>query len=529
MLAEVYIVRGRDAGKALELGPGASISVGRSFSNDVRLRDPQVSRVHFRVDVTATAVLIQNLSTGNGTYVNDQRVQRGHLADGDTVKIGSTELRILVEHESERRPHAPPPPPIRRPGRPKGVPIVDEDELEAGSEGEADPVDAEEEAAPVEASKPKPFELDLPTDIVDTPKVEEPPAENLRETLDDELPDLREILAEAPASAPLSVPDDDEDDDEQDLDDLLETRPSEPELEPAKRDGAVDEATRDLIPGFRIEAVLGGGSRGTIVYRATQLSLDRPVAIKALVQKDGVGERAIGRFLRESAAISRLPHPTIVTIHDAGRAGEARYLVMELLPGGSFATKLDAVGRLSAGEAVAIVLELARALAFAHERGIVHRGVNPWNVLADATGRWKLVDFGAARDLVRGGSGKTTFLPAPLPSMAYLAPEQLERAGQGDARSDIYSLAAVLHRAISGVPPIAGKTQAALAAAVAKATPAPLEGGDVTERLSQLVARALSKEPGLRPATMRDLATELEAWAVPSPKPRDAKPKARPR
>jgi serine/threonine-protein kinase len=139
--------------------------------------------------------------------------------------------------------------------------------------------------------------------------------------------------------------------------------------------------------------------------------------------------------------------------------------------------------------------------------------VNPWNVLRSAAGGWKLVDFGAARDLARGGSGKTAFLPAPLPQVAYLAPEQVLGAGKGDPRSDVWSLGALLHRLLSGRAPFEAKSTAALAAAISKGDRAKLDGS-APASLVALVDRCLSIEPEARFQSGAELALELERAAV---------------
>src|SRR5262249_24073962 len=156
-------------------------------------------------------------------------------------------------------------------------------------------------------------------------------------------------------------------------------------------------------------------------------------------------------------------------------------------------------------------------LAFAHERGIAHRGVNPWNVLRSAAGGWKLVDFGAARDLARGGSGKTAFLPAPLPQVAYLAPAQVLGAGQGGPGSDVGSLGALPHRLLSGRAPFEAKSAVALAAAISKGDRAKLDGS-APASLAAVVDRCLSIEPEARFQTGAELALALErAAAEPAP------------
>ncbi len=457
MLAELYVVKGREAGKALELTPGSTVSFGRALSNDVRIRDAQVSRVHCRFECTESELKLKDTS-GNGTVINDQRIKglEVPLKDGDVVKLGMTEIRVLVEtaEEAEERREAE----LQKPESDTGTPQLSDSTTDdavrqtvARTLGQQKITLAERE----ERKKARARRADVPP-----PPGESPSGEGSAESTS---------LTALPERTPAP--------------------PTQGHL-------------REVIPGYRIEAKLGGGGRrGTVVYRALQLSLDRPVALKCLLPHGEKSERDLARFLREAAAIARLPHPNIVTIHDAGRAGDRRYIVMELLPGGSAADRIEDQGPFPLGEALALGLDVARGLAFAHDRGIIHRSVRPANVLRDAAGVWKLVDFGLSKDVVHGGGGETSFLDAPLEAVAYLAPEQVSPGRTGgagapstqseqstsaaaDARSDVYSTGALLYHALTGKPPYWGESIGEIASLLSR-------GGFALEPLAAVAPDAL--------------------------------------
>jgi hypothetical protein len=450
MLAELYVVRGRESGKALELGPGSSVSCGRALSNDLRVRDPQVSRIHCRIECGEDEVRLKDTS-GNGTFVNDERIEdEVVLHDDDRVRLGSTELRVLIETDDEAHDHANLPGAEQPPSSAEAV-------VESLAETAIDQV--RPSSTPAAASSLSAGPRSAPRARARRPDV---------------APDA---LAPANLPPPLGAT---------------------PRAAPSHHDTETGLAPlREIIPGYRIESKLGGGGRrGTVVYRALQLALDRSVALKVLLPT--AREADLGRFLRESAAVARLPHPNIVTIHDAGRSGERRYIVMELLGGGSVEDRLDD-GPLRDEDAVTLGADVARALAFAHVHGIVHRGVRPANVLRDAFGTWKLVDFGLSKDLVRGSGSETSFLDAPPKSLCYLAPEQLEHGG-GDARSDVYGLGAVLYHGLVGRPPFGGINLGEVIDALARKSEPEWEPLVRAARppLAAIVRRCLERDPARR-------------------------------
>jgi pSer/pThr/pTyr-binding forkhead associated (FHA) protein len=503
VLAELYVIKGRETGKALELSPGSSVSFGRALSNDVRIRDAQVSRCHCRFECTEQGLSLKDMS-GNGTFVNADRIKGAlvPLKDGDTVRLGSTEIRVLIETEEEARARSESV--AARPSEAPAESIVSESTVEdvvkpgspqARTLGQPKITLAElnelKKTRARRADTPPPAPAAAAT-VAPAPETRVPPT-TTDLAVDEESEEAGSTVGLLPALPPEPE----------------EKKTAGPDSPPAAHEAG---HLREVIPGYRIEAKLGGGGRrGTVVYRALQLALDRPVALKVLLPGAAASEKDLGRFLREAASIARLPHPNVVTIHDAGRAGERRYIVMELLTGGSLSDLLEDQQSLPLDETLLLASDVGRALAFAHARGIVHRSIRPVNVLRDAHATWKLVDFGLAKDVMRGGGGETNYIDAPLEAIAYLAPEQVKQGGAVDARSDVYSAGALLYHALTGKPPFWGDSVATIAAQIGGEPPLEPLLDKAPGALANVVKKCLSQDPGARYEDGQTFLKELAA------------------
>jgi len=249
------------------------------------------------------------------------------------------------------------------------------------------------------------------------------------------------------------------------------------------------------------------------VYEAWSPVLDRKVALKVLDPGGPVVPEDTARFATEARAVARLDHPAIVAVHDAGAERGRPYLVMELVAGEALSARLARRGPLEPVAAAALVRDLARAVAHAHERGVLHRDLKPGNVLLDAEGRPRLTDFGLAR--VAGPWRGLTRTGDVLGTPAYMAPEQaLGHHRAVDARTDLYGLGAILYEALTGRPPFAGDSFVEVVQKVVETratAPSVLRPG-LDPALEAVCARAMAKTPADRPASAADLAAELEAW-----------------
>src|SRR5687768_9996565 len=240
-----------------------------------------------------------------------------------------------------------------------------------------------------------------------------------------------------------------------------------------------------------------------LVYLAEDLKHRRQVAIKVL--KPELAATIGGeRFLREIEIAARLSHPHILPLFDSGAAGDLLYYVMPFVPGESLRSKLARERQLQTDEALRLTREIASAIGFAHQQGIVHRDIKPENILL-ADGIALVADFGIARALRSsradndGAANTLTVTGLALGTPAYMSPEQFT-ADDVDGRSDIYSLGCVLYEMIAGEPPFTSSTIDALLRMHLTTEPRPLSELRPTVPLGlvRVVARALAKDPADR-------------------------------
>ncbi|PWT82886.1 MAG: hypothetical protein C5B58_07475 [Acidobacteria bacterium] len=264
---------------------------------------------------------------------------------------------------------------------------------------------------------------------------------------------------------------------------------------------------------YRIEALLGRGGMGT-VYRALDLKLNRPVAIKVL-SSQLADKSTRRRFQREAQMASALNHPHILTVHDAGEFEGRQYLVTEYVDGGTLRDWAKVKER-DWREGVELLLGVADSLAVAHEARILHRDIKPANILVSKRGYAKLADFGlaklaahavAADEDVCTATTETTLPGLIMGTFAYMSPEQAS-GGAVDARSDIFSFGIVLYEVIAGCRPFMGATELETLQAIRHSIPQPLSE-DVPLLLQRLVLKVLDKDPAERYQTMRDLVVDL--------------------
>ena len=276
--------------------------------------------------------------------------------------------------------------------------------------------------------------------------------------------------------------------------------PASPSTSDATRTGQLTQA--DLAPGtmlagrFRIEGLLGIGGMG-VVYRATDIALGVPVAIKVLRPEIAVRPDAFERFRNELLLARQVSSPHVLRIHDIARDGERWLISMDLVEGRPLDRLLDERGPLPVDEALAIARQVALGLGAAHAQGVVHRDLKPSNVLVGAEGRAWVGDFGIARSL--GDSGGLTRTGQVIGTPDYLSPEQA-RAEPVDARSDLYALGLLLFEMLSGRLPFAGGTPAEALTQRMVATPPPIRSvrADVPAWVERLLERLLQARPSRR-------------------------------
>ncbi len=264
---------------------------------------------------------------------------------------------------------------------------------------------------------------------------------------------------------------------------------------------------------YRIEAKLGAGGMG-VVYRARDTRLERPVALKLIGERMAGDTTARARLLREARSASALNHPNICTIYEVGEAEGQAYIAMELVEGRPLSAMVPAEG-LALESVLRYGVQVADALAHAHERGIIHRDLKAANVAITPEGRVKVLDFGLAKRMHNAELAEATRSTASLTeagvaagTLHYMAPEVL-RGEPADARSDIWALGIVLHEMASGKLPFEGKTGYEVSSAILSRPPEPLPTG-VPAVLRNIIARCLVKEPGQRYQRAGEVRAALE-------------------
>ncbi len=264
----------------------------------------------------------------------------------------------------------------------------------------------------------------------------------------------------------------------------------------------------ELIAGrYELEKLVGSGGMSN-VFKAHDRLLERTVALKILHEQFTRDEDYVERFRREARAVARLAHPNIVTVIDRGEQDGRQFIVFEYIDGPNL-KDLTRDGPLEVRDAIGLTLQVARALSFAHDRGLVHRDVKPQNVLLNEDGQAKVTDFGIARSLDVQGVTQTGTV---LGTSDYIAPEQA-RGQKVDPKTDIYSLGAVLYELLVGEVPFSGDNFVAVAMRhVNEPVPSVLEARpDCPARLDFAIQRAMAKDPDDRFQSMDELVAELEA------------------
>ncbi len=260
---------------------------------------------------------------------------------------------------------------------------------------------------------------------------------------------------------------------------------------------------------YKVVQELGKGAMG-VVFKAHDPRIDRMVALKVLREDRVASEAFLKRFLKEAMAIGRLSHPNIVTVYDVGRDQGTVFIAMEFLEG----KPLDEIlkeRRLEFSEIVDMGVQMADAVHYAHQKGIVHRDIKPSNIIVTHEGQLKITDFGIAR-IEEPNAPQLTQAGEILGTPYYMSPEQL-MGKPVDGRSDIFSMGVMLYEMAAEKRPFTGKSLPSIFNAIAQQIPEPpgrLEQ-KVPARLSGIILKALEKDPEKRFATAKEIADDLRA------------------
>ena len=276
-----------------------------------------------------------------------------------------------------------------------------------------------------------------------------------------------------------------------------------------------------LVGHYEIVEHLGCGGMGE-VYKAMDAKLGRSVAIKVLNEKFACDELNLQRFVREAKAASSLNHPNILVIHEIDEAEGSPFIVSEFVLGATLREIISQGQRHRVSERLDIAIQIASALAAAHEARIVHRDIKPENIMVRPDGYVKILDFGLAKLVGIDGSfvqtegdtaiGNPTAKGVIMGTVNYMSPEQA-KGEQVNPRSDIFSLGVVIYEMIAGVPPFKGESMSDSFANLLRSEPRPLSDFDSTlpPQLSLIVNKALRKDKSERYQAVNDLLNDLKS------------------
>jgi serine/threonine protein kinase/WD40 repeat protein len=283
------------------------------------------------------------------------------------------------------------------------------------------------------------------------------------------------------------------------------------------RGTATESAERSVrfFGDYEILEELARGAMG-VVYRARQVSLNRPVALKTILTGERASAAERQRFQIEAEAAARLDHPNIVPIYEVGEHDGQHYYSMKLIAGGSLARRLPrggGSGEAARREAATWIAKTARAVHYAHQRGVLHRDLKPTNILIDDAGEPHVTDFGLAR--IVEDESRLTVTETILGTPAYMAPElAVGHARESTIAVDVYSLGAILYELLVGRPPFRAETMLETIRQVAQSEPPRLRSidPDMDRDLETICLKCIQKEPSRRYGTAEELADDLERW-----------------
>jgi serine/threonine protein kinase len=262
--------------------------------------------------------------------------------------------------------------------------------------------------------------------------------------------------------------------------------------------------TGTIVAGYRVDGLLDEGSMGA-VYRATQLSLTRTVALKILSSEFGEDPGYRERFRREGQLQATLDHPHVITVYEAGETEHGLFLAMRLIRGPTL-KEMIVSEELDADRSLTILGQVADALDSAHEVGLIHRDVKPQNILVGAGDHAYLADFGLTKAV---GEGRLTATGQFVGTIDYVAPEQIQ-GEDASVRSDVYALTGVIHECLTGAVPFSRSTEAAVLYAHVADPPPKLseQRPDLPEALDEVIAKGMAKQPEDRYTTASELLRE---------------------
>ncbi len=302
-------------------------------------------------------------------------------------------------------------------------------------------------------------------------------------------------------------------------------QPDQVPTEPAPQEPSVTQRIGD----FELVEKIGQGGMGS-VYKARQISMDRPVALKLLPENLARDPQFVSRFYREARASARLDHPNVIRGIAVGEVEGSHYFAMEYVQGKSLSQILKEQPQLPMDKVLDIMLQVTRALGHAHARDIIHRDLKPGNILITDDGVAKLADLGLAKRLDSAVSALTQS-GSGMGTPYYMPPEQARDAKRADKASDVYALGATFYHIATGQVPFSGDTPAHVLMAHLKETAAPAHKvrQEIPERLSLVIGKMMAKDPLNRFPDAGAVLEALEKVTLPKAKPAKAPPAETPK
>jgi hypothetical protein len=487
MSAQLEVIAGADKGRIfpLALTPGAPLVLGRGRQSATRLNDPHVSRVHCQIEFRGDDLILKDLNSVGGTFVNDRAIGEHVLQSGDILRLGETLLRFERQDIADQQ--TLPPPQVQSP-IPMSLPLDD-------------PPPPPRWTPPPQAQPAIPMALPL----------DDPPAPPKRKTAPKPPLPSAPILDVLPAGSddlPAAIP---IDDDEPDI------MPASPALKllPGERLGELSGA---VLGHYKLGEVLARGQSG-VIFRAWDLKRPRDAAVKVLRPEFARDDVEVQRFIRSMKTTMPLRHPNLVSLYGAGKRGPYCWVAMEFIDGESLTQviqRIGVAGMLDWRHAFRIAVHLGRALQFAHRKHIVHRNLTPQNVMIQHSDRAaKLGDLMLAKAIEGSMAQQITQSNEVLGDLRYMSPEQTFGPERLDARSDLYSLGAMLYAALTGQPPFEGDN---LIETITKIRQAPVVMPkkfqmSIPDAFQSIVLRLLAKRPEDRYQSADEMLQELERVA----------------
>ena len=516
MRVEIRFVRGSLAGHALPLDDNATIVIGRGEDTTLRIQDPSLSRRHCQIVNSPRGPMIADLGSANGTLVNGQRIaQWTPLVPGSRIVLGSSELELALPAVAPgpstgpgglRPPRSPGPAPqpalapASFPSAPPRVPGFPQAPLSPADGQAAQPGATRRQQQPLAPPvRGVPGASPFPGGSASRVPPE-PPG-----------PGTVPVLAAAPVPQAPHCSNCNRDLTPQELQSGRFRQDTNGRIVCAACLAQFD-FDPNMVEGYSIEKKLGQGAFGA-VFKALQARTGQLVALKTIKPALVSNEKDIQRFFREAETGSKLVHPGIARIYDAGNSNGTYFIAMEYIEGQELAKLIEQYTKLDVGYTLRIGLQMSNALQHAFEQGIVHRDIKPENILVSAAGVAKLVDFGLAKNFQEAGKSGLTAPGEGMGTLAYMPPEQLDNALMADQRSDIYSLGATLYHCLAGRRPFNEKTTRQFILKILNQMPVSLREANpaVPPEVQKIIERAMAKKPEERYQTPRELEADLKA------------------